>query len=132
MKTVTIRLKPGEELKASMDKVVKNHGVRAGFVITAVGCLSEVTCRMAGATPKVEDIRTFKEELEIVSLVGTFSVDGHHLHISLSDKDGIVKGGHLKGGRVKTTLELVIGYEEGASFRRSMDEATGFKELCVS
>ena len=38
----------------------------------------------------------FKGHFEIVSLVGTVDPDGqHHLHISISDADGNVFGGHV-------------------------------------
>lgn len=43
--------------------------------------------------------------MEIVSLVGTLSsVGGHHLHMSLSDKDGHVFGGHVFGKIIKKIM----------------------------
>lgn len=54
---------------------------------------------MAGAKPDQQDIRTMNDEYEIISLVGTVSVNGSHLHLSFSDKNGDVMGGHLKEGR---------------------------------
>ena len=81
---------------------------------------------------KVNVLKTFEGKFEIVSLVGTFSLDGCHLHISLSDKDGNVIGGHLKEGcAIFTTAEIVISEIENMVFFREMDESTGFKELIV-
>lgn len=69
---------------------------------------------------------------EIVSLVGTLSPDGLHLHASLSDEVGAVCGGHLVRATVHTTAEVVVGVSHMLRFAREMDPATGFKELVVS
>lgn len=71
--------------------------------------------------------------MEIVSLVGTLSsVGGHHLHISLSDKDGNLVGGHVFGElNVFTTAEVVIGECVNLIFDREDDAESGFKELEV-
>lgn len=69
---------------------------------------------------------------EIVSLVGTLS-DGGHLHVSLSDAQGVVIGGHLLGDMVVfTTAEIVIGECEQVTFKRELDPRTGFGELTVN
>lgn len=132
MKTIITRFKPGSELKSQIQKLVKAQRVQAGYIITCVGGLQYAVCRMAGATPNQQDIRTFSGEFEIVSLVGTVSTDGCHLHIAFSDRDGKVHGGHLKEAIVSPTAELVIGVEEHLTFERKRDEQTGFKELHIS
>ncbi len=49
-------------------------------------------------------------ELEILSLAGTLSPDGVHLHMAVADSSGTVIGGHLcAGSLVRTTAELVLG-----------------------
>lgn len=72
--------------------------------------------------------------MEIVSLVGTLSsVGGHHLHISLSNKDGAVIGGHVHGEmNVFTTAEIVIGECVDLTFAREYDYQSGFEELAVA
>jgi len=132
MKTIIFRLKPGADLKSSIEKVIHQHTIKAGFIITCVGGLEQATVRMAGAKPDSQDTRTFKEDLEIVSLVGTISVNGTHLHMSFSSKNGIVQGGHLKEGTIiHPTAEIVIGVEENVELTREMDDETGFTELVV-
>lgn len=132
MKTIVFRLKPGADLKRSIEAVVKEHSIKAGFIVTCVGGLEQATVRMAGATPDVQDIRTFKDDFEIVSLVGTISINGTHLHMSFSDREGIVHGGHLKEGTViDPTAEIVIGINEDIQMRREPDEETGFDELVI-
>jgi predicted DNA-binding protein with PD1-like motif len=79
-------------------------------------------------------VKTFNEHYEIVSLVGTLScLDGHHLHISLSDKEGNVIGGHVFGElNVFTTAEVTIGECLDMNFKREMDPQTGFDELVIA
>ncbi|TMV54085.1 DUF296 domain-containing protein, partial [Thioclava sp. BHET1] len=68
--------------------------------------------------------------LKIVALSGTFSPDGPHLHIAVSDEAGRMTGGHLLAGSpVRTTVELVIGLVSGLRFLRRADPETGFSEL---
>ena len=72
-------------------------------------------------------------ELEILSLSGTLSSDGAHLHIAVADSSGAVIGGHLcPGSFVRTTAELVIGLLPDWRFRRELDPATGYAELEIS
>lgn len=132
MKTISFRLKPGNDLKKSIEEVIAENGIKAGFIVTCVGGLQQATIRMAGATPDSQDIQTFKADFEIVSLVGTVSVNGTHLHMSFSDLKGNVRGGHLKEGTfIHPTAEIVLGIEETLEFTREMDKETGFKELVV-
>ena len=132
MKTIIFRLKPGADLKSSIEEMIRQQDIKAGFIVTCVGGLEQAVVRMAGAKPDAQDIRTFKDDFEIVSLVGTVSTNGIHLHMSFSNKEGIVHGGHLKEGTIiHPTAEIVIGINEEVEMKREMDEETGFTELVV-
>src|SRR3990167_3703653 len=131
MKVLTLRLKPGLKLKQEIEKLVQKYDIKAGFIISCVGGLNEITCRMAGAKPEKQDIRIFKSEFELVSLTGTISKTGCHLHIAFSDEEGRVLGGHLKEAIIHPTADLTIGLDEDVSFDRKLDKETGFKELTV-
>lgn len=132
MKTYAFRLQKGQDVKEQIKQFVKDNKIQAGVIITAVGCVYRAVIRMAGATPEKSDIRTYEEKLEVVSLVGTVSQNDSHLHISLSNKDGGVIGGHLKGEAiVDVTMEIVIGDMENVTFTTEFDKATGYKELKV-
>lgn len=133
MKLYTFRIKPGNDLKTELERFVKTNNIQAGFIVTCVGGLSQATMRMAGALPDKQDIRTYKGDFEIISLVGTVSVNGVHLHMAISDKEGQSFGGHLKEGTIiHPTAEVVIGEDEQAVYIRELDEETGFPELKVS
>jgi predicted DNA-binding protein with PD1-like motif len=97
-------------------------------LISAVGSLSLVQLRLAGAT----EATAIHGELEILSLSGTLSPDGSHLHIAVAGSSGEVIGGHLcAGSLVRTTAELVIGLLPEWQFRRERDPATGYAELQI-
>lgn len=129
LKTYALRLKPGQDLRQELEKFAKERKLQAGLIVTAVGSLTKAGLRLAdqsGAT-------RFEGKFEIVSLVGTLSPDGPHLHLSVSDKTGRTIGGHLvEGCTVYTTVELVIGEIEGVRFTREQDAESGYKELRVT
>jgi len=126
MKIFAIRLKPDEDLKESLKRFVEQNNIQAGFILTAVGSLKQSTLRFASQNYS----QVFKQRFEIVSLVGTLSTQGLHLHIALSDRHGKTLGGHLQDGCIiYTTAEIVIGISEDFIFLRTIDEATGYKEL---
>ncbi|RYV01825.1 DNA-binding protein [Shewanella sp. OPT22] len=128
MNTCAVRLKPGEDLKLSLEKFIRQHDIQAGCILTCVGSLKNASLRLANS----ESILSKEGPFEIVSLVGTFSLNGSHLHISLSDDKGMVIGGHLlEGNKIFTTAEVVILELNNHQFTRSFDEKTGFDELVI-
>ncbi|WP_421657431.1 PPC domain-containing DNA-binding protein [Leptothermofonsia sp. ETS-13] len=128
IKIFALRLKPGMDLKASLWEFIQANGIQAGFILTTVGSLKRVSLRLAGQS----DSQIFEGKFEIVSLVGTLSQDGLHLHISISDSEGKTIGGHLTNGSIiNTTAEIVIGESHYYRFTRTVDEQTGYKELQI-
>ena len=102
---------------------------QAGCVISAVGSLSVAQLRFAGAA----EATTINGELEILSLSGTLSADGAHLHIAIADSSAAVIGGHLcSGSLVRTTAELVVALLPEWRFSRELDTATGYAELRIT
>lgn len=129
LKTYALRLKPGQDLRQELEKFAKERKLQAGLIVTAVGSLTKAGLRFADQSGATQ----FEGKFEIVSLVGTLSPDGPHLHVSISDKTGRTIGGHLvEGCKVYTTVELVIGEIEGVRFTREQDEESGYKELRVT
>ncbi len=74
-----------------------------------------------------------KEPFEIVSLIGTVSVNECHMHISIADKNGAVIGGHLKEGcLVGSTAEICIEELDNYILTREFDKTTSYKELVIT
>ena len=131
MKTIAVRLHDGQDLLEEIQRLVAKHDVPAGVILSAVGSLETSKIRVPVIDGQVKYITP--TNLEIDNLHGTVSVNGCHLHISVSDVDGTVSGGHLKEGCViRTTCELVIGILDDTSFSREPDDQTGFDELVIS
>lgn len=133
---IAFRLTKGNDLYLKLkEKALTMNG---GAIITCVGSLLQCRVRLAGAEPTNQSFKFIKGPLEIVSLVGTLSKDGIHIHISVSDPEGNVFGGHLtEGSIVDTTAEIVILDYQAATggkeiFQRLPDFQTGFKELVIS
>ena len=128
MKVVPLRLQPGDDLRQALESWIGEQEEQAGCVISAIGSLSVAELRFAGAAAAT----TILGELEILSLSGTLSADGAHLHIAVADSKGAVIGGHLcPGSLVRTTAELVVGLLAEWRFRRERDPATGYAELAI-
>ena len=80
----------------------------------------------------VPDAVVLPGPLEIVSLSGSLSAAGAHLHVSVSDAAGRVVGGHLGyGSTVRTTAEVLLALLPNGTLTREHDPATGFNELVV-
>jgi uncharacterized protein len=128
MQIHALRLTPGQDLKKELDQYVKNNQLEAACILTCVGSLRNAVLRPANQkTPLIR-----AEKWEIVSLVGTLSPEGSHLHISLSDSTGATIGGHLlEGNLVYTTAEIVLGHIPQLKFTRQTDPETGYKELKI-
>ena len=121
-----IRLKRGEDLMDSIKSVCAQKGIKAGVVLSGVGCISRGRVRDASGVT----IRDIEEHCEIVSLNGTVSGKRCHIHIALSREDLSTIGGHLCAGCiVNTTCELVIGELPGVAFEVEEDAETGYDEL---
>ena len=121
------RLKKGADLKGEIESFVKTHHI-SGVLLSGVGSLTKLQIRLADGESTMEK----DGEFEIVSLMGTLSEDGIHLHISVSDNDGNTIGGHLKNGCIiNTTAEICILELEDYKFTREFDKDTGYNELVV-
>ncbi len=130
MKHLTIRLRPGQDLKKEIEALGKK--ISAGVLLSIVGGLKNAKLRMPLVPGEKHVVRDWDGPFEIVSGTGTISQDGCHIHISISDVNGQVLGGHLKDNCiVKSTVEVVILDLEDVTYRRRPDTETGFDELAV-
>lgn len=121
-----VRLRRGEDLLDSIKALVQEKRIRAGVVLSAVGCISRGRLRDASGVT----IREIPDHCEIVSLNGTVSAQRCHLHIALSKEDLSTIGGHLCSGCIiNTTCELVIAELPDISYGVEFDEETGYDEL---
>lgn len=128
-KVLTFRFAPHDDLYQSLRKVVAENNLKAASVIAAAGSLEVVALRFANQ----KETTLIEGKHEILSLSGTMSDAGLHVHLSVSDGTGKVTGGHLKpGSKIYTTAEIVIMESSDEVYNRVLDETYGYKELKVS
>ena len=128
MKTLPLRLSPGDDLRATLDAALAAHGGEAAFVVCGIGSLREARLRFAGRDAPHHAVG----DLEILTLSGTLGSGGSHLHASLADADGRVFGGHVAPGCiVRTTAEILLALLDDVRFARAPDAATGYPELAI-
>jgi uncharacterized protein len=123
---IVSRMIPGDDLKQGLEALIDLNGFRSGIIVCMVGSLDNAILRMSNG-----NIKCFKGLFEIVSGEGTISTNGIHVHIAISNSEGIVYGGHLLDGCIiHTTAEIAIIKTE-MCFKRVYDPATGYKELDI-
>lgn len=122
------RLTKGMDLKKSIIEYCKDNNIKAGIIGACVGCCYEIYFRLAGGKDFYHKIG----DHEIVSMTGTISEDGVHIHVSFADIEGNVVGGHLSDGcYVGSTAEIAIIEVDNYKLTREFDEETGYKELVI-
>ncbi len=106
MHPLPLHLGPGSDLRASLEQLAIEAGA-SGFVLGVVGDLSQA----AFQCPGLEEPTVLQGHLEIITLQGTVAPQGVHLHLSLSDGDCQVWGGHLEhGSLVLRGADLLVGF----------------------
>ena len=109
MRALPLRLHPGDDLRDALGAAL------AG--------------RLAGR-PGPD---TFAGDFEILTLAGTLGPDGPHLHMSISDEQGRVTGGHVAPGcTIRTTAEVLVALLPDHAFGRAPDAVTGYAELTIA
>ncbi|MCP9841035.1 DUF296 domain-containing protein [Synechococcus sp. J7-Johnson] len=111
MRSVPLHLEPGSDLRRSLEQLAQEQNA-SGFVLGVVGNLAQAAFQCPGKiAPTV-----LRGELEIITLQGTLSPEGVHLHLSLSDGECRVWGGHLEpGSRVLKGADLLVGLLESTA-----------------
>lgn len=129
MQSLPLRLVPGQDLRFALQEALARHGATAAFVVQGIGSLDRARIRCAGRHAALE----LTGDMEILTLAGTLAPDGVHLHISVSDADGKVTGGHVETGCVvRTTAEVLLALLPEHRFSRAHDPLSGYKELHIA
>jgi hypothetical protein len=128
MRALPVRLHPQQDLRAALQAMLAEHQVGAAYVLQGIGSLNPARIRFAGISEPAE----LQGDFEILTLAGSLSPDGVHLHISVSDAEGRVLGGHVAPGCiVRTTAEILVALLPDHAFSRAPDPQSGWDELVV-
>ena len=128
MQPLPLKLAPGSDLRLSLEELAQRDGI-SGFVLGVVGNLTKASFQCPGqAKPTV-----LEGDLEVITLNGTFSPEGVHLHLSLSDGACQVWGGHLEPGTiVQKGVDLLIGVLEQREGRPAHQKAAATPRIEIA
>lgn len=128
---VFIRLHQGDDLFDSLRQVCKDCGLKVGLVVSGIGMLKQAELSYFVSSGRYSPV-LFPEPLELVSLTGNIIFqEGEchlHLHAVLADEEKQTVAGHLSGGKVNVTNEIVI-VKTSIAAKRELDEDTGLMAL---
>ncbi|HLC48020.1 MAG TPA: PPC domain-containing DNA-binding protein [Candidatus Norongarragalinales archaeon] len=119
-----VRMEKGEKIVEGLNKFLEEKQVKGGF-FQAVGAVKNTLIGFFESDRKDYTWKSFPEEMELVSLLGTITETGVHAHILVCDSDFACHGGHLMEAEVAITVELFL--TELKKIRRKEDHATGLK-----
>jgi predicted DNA-binding protein with PD1-like motif/glutaredoxin len=128
MQPLPLKLAPGSDLRLSLEELAQRDGI-SGFVLGVVGNLTKASFQCPGqGSPTV-----LEGDLEVITLNGTFSPEGVHLHLSLSDGACQVWGGHLEPGTiVQKGVDLLIGVLEQREGRPTRQTAAAAPRIEIA
>ncbi|MGI8574685.1 MAG: PPC domain-containing DNA-binding protein [Egibacteraceae bacterium] len=127
LRTYSVVLDKGDDPYERLVEFARNEGL-TGSGLTGLGALSQTTVGWFNPDTRDYERTTIDEQCEVVSLIGDIAVnDGEptvHAHIVLARRDNAAVGGHLFGGRVWPTLEIVVT-ESPSQLRKRFDPDVG-------
>jgi uncharacterized protein len=124
-----LRLPPGVDLRGDLEALAQQDPGLSSFVVCGIGSLESPVLRFADQDEGI----VLAGPQEVITLAGSVSGDGAHLHLVVADAQGRTLGGHLcHGSRVRTTMEILLLCPEGWQLGRERDAATGHLELTIS
>lgn len=120
-----IRFDKGEEVLDKLTTFCKEQGIKLATV-SAIGAANEIKLGLFNTGEKNYHATTLKGDYEITSLSGTVSTMNQevylHLHITVSDHELHVYGGHLNSLVISATCEMVMDVMDGEVDRAFSDE----------
>jgi predicted DNA-binding protein with PD1-like motif len=109
-------------------KLARNKNITAG-TFQAIGTLRRAVLGYYDFRQKKYLYATVDKNVELVSAMGNFSIKDDlpfpHIHISVSDENGNVLGGHLSDGSIVNVCEFYISPVGDESLVRKYDGETG-------
>src|SRR5580704_15859072 len=123
-KTFIVIFETGDEVASGLKRFAKESQL-ASSSFKVIGALSGAKAGWFNwQTKAYETAAEFKEQLEVLSLIGDVALqDGQpvvHAHLIVGKKDGTAHGGHLIEAHVRPTLEVVLT-ESSQPLRKKVD-----------
>ena len=132
-KYVFMTLDPGEEINKIFEGFALSRGVRSSW-INGIGAIENPEIGYYSVKEKKYYKKIFTGEFEITSLIGNITIkDGKpysHTHITFSDINFKVYGGHLFNANISAAGEFIL-YLGDKDIGRKMNDAVGLPLWCM-
>ncbi len=130
-KGYVIKFEPGEDFQETLGAFVTQKRIPSAF-FQGIGALTNVELGYFSIKKNVYERHTYGGNYELISASGNISVDADapivHTHVTLSDENCQVVGGHLFEGIVSLTAEVFLFPMDVALIRKA-DTTLNFKGL---
>jgi predicted DNA-binding protein with PD1-like motif len=124
----------GDEVAAGLKEFAQSNGLSAAH-FTGIGAFANVTVAWFDLEKQAYQPIEIDEQVEVLSLIGDVAESkgepAVHAHICVAKRDGTAHGGHLQGGLVRPTLELIV-IESPAHLRKSFRPEFGLALIDLS
>lgn len=126
-----LRVEAGEEIKEALKTLCEEHNIKGGTFV-GIGAISSGKVGFFDTTTKKYSFMPISEPHEITNITGHITGENGktliHAHITLTDKNGNARGGHLKSGIANPTCEIAIT-NHNTPLKRSVDPESGLPLL---
>lgn len=127
LRTYAVVLDKGDDPYEALTRFARDEQLTSSS-LTGIGALQRTVIGWFDPVARDYERTAIDEQCEVVSLVGDIAVDDGepsvHAHIVLARRDASAIGGHLFGGEVWPTLEVVVT-ESPAELRKRVDPDVG-------
>lgn len=121
-----LRFSKGEELVSTLKEFCIQNKITLGS-LTGIGATNQVKIGFFDFSTKQYCSKTFSEDFEITSLIGSISMkEGEiipHIHITISSSNFHLYGGHLFEAFISATCEVILETIDGI-IDRKLDPST--------
>ena len=119
----------GEFINEQLTNVAVQENINTGW-INGIGAIYDLEIGYFDISNKKYQRKTFKGEYELVSLIGNITIKNNsqfvHTHISFSDTDFHLYGGHLFDAKISAAGEFIIHIDE-VNISRSLNSTIGLE-----
>ncbi len=132
-RVVPLRLRPGTDVLLGLTEAAKQAGIDNGVILSAIGSLNGVKyCDPVELPTKAGygygEVLHLTGPIELLNASGIICHDDEgavnlHVHLTVADRYGNVRGGHLvEGTKVLITVDVVLAEIEGMVMGRKWSE----------
>jgi predicted DNA-binding protein with PD1-like motif len=131
---IFVSLKTGDLINKSLTEISVKENISNAW-INGIGAIDSVEVGYMDVVNKKYQKRNFNDNYELISLIGNITIkDGVpfvHTHITFSDTEYKVFGGHLFDAKITATGEIILTVAD-SKIDRQFNENVGIHTWCLS